>query len=536
MKKMASSISPSMDKPSILSMISRHNPLATPSILLQQYLKKTHTTIDTVPSIYSGYFFRKDIITQFYTDLITSSPAFSSSGPLSIFKFYNKDDIINNLVYNPAKEETRQKSRQLKKPTIKLENNLKSVLKRLKKLCLDIRVGYINKSFGNTIKIPENITESKFDILVLSTNIIEDITQNFDARISGIVAFIIVELGECQKFPKAFSINLICSKEPGTGSLLMSAYLYTILSHPIDTIPDINPIELTRMGINGVGFEKVVKIKSTDGSDIFSSTFGSDEVLIPIQHIAVLELASAYGNPGGLCMYEKFGFKYDPTMFSDSRVNCFTDRNNLPMKIDFTNDPILNRLKIGEKKKLILDITTGIVKNVFTKSPICNLRGQEQELLGYLKSFELFITQKGYDIKLFEIGIDLLNTELLKLSPSDISDLINYLESKVTSSGSIDPSKESFITYLGSFLPPPPSSSSSSSSSAKLPSAPAPAPSSSYPGKLPPAPAPSSSSSSSSASAPQLRTQTRSQKRPLSQAPDINPSAPSARRSARLNP
>ena len=451
-KKASSSRAPSIDKTDTLDIVSAQNPLSLPSILLRKYIAKTHTTIDNIPSRYTSYFFRKDIITEFTTDFINSIPR-GANNPFSTFKFYNKDDIINNLTYNGSPE-----SRQISTVDTGLKTNLKSALDSLTNVCSKIGEVYIKRAFENTIIIPEDISSSKFDILLLSTDIIEDITKDFDARISGIRAFIIVELGECEKFPKAFSINLICAKAPGTGSLLMGAYLYTILSHPIDPAPVTGPIDLSTMGINGEGFLNIVTIPSPDGSDIYSSTFVITEPLIPVQDIAVLELANSYANTGGLCMYEKFGFQYDSTMFSDSTVNCFNDRNNLPMKIDFTNDPILNRLPIRGKKKLILDITTGIVKNVFTKSPICNLRDQSQELLGYLKFYYLY-KSSGINMRNFTLSNPLINKELTKLvkrNPNIIPDLINYLETKANSPTSIDTSMEGIINNLFTLLPPPP--------------------------------------------------------------------------------
>ena len=445
---MASSSSSSMDKPGILSMISRHNPLATPSILIDEYMDKNHITIDTIPSRYTGYFFRKDIIDNFCKDLITSLPPDKlPTHPLSKFKFYNKDDIMNNLTYDGSPG-----SRKVSTISEGLQHNLKSTLDSLQKVCSDnILETYTKEAFDNTFTIPENITESKFDILVLSKNIIEDVTKDFNARISGVVAFIIVELGECQQFPKAFSINLICANEPGTGSLLMSVYLYTILSHPIDTSPNINPLELTSMGINGLGFKKVVNMISSDGSNISSVIFITAEPLIPIQDVAVLELATSYGNVGGLCMYEKFGFKYDPTMFSD---DCFKNRNNLPMKIDFTNNYKFGPLSIEQKKQLVINITTEISKNEFTKSPICNLRGPRQNLLGYLKSFYVFnnTAEAG---TLFKINNGDINAELRKLKPKDpdiLPKLIHYLET-VGISTLVDPNMEKIINKLLTKLP-----------------------------------------------------------------------------------
>jgi len=499
-KKKASSSTPSsssrLGKDDILGIVTTQSPIDLPSILVSKYMDKKHISINTVPSVYTSYFFRKDIITQFYTDVINSIPRDKlPTSPLNIFKLYNKDDIINNLTFNSRPELRPITS---SRPDRTLRNNLKSVMTSLIGVCSNIGDQYIRDAFNNTIQIPEDINNSNFDILVISTNIIEDVTKDFDARISGIGAFIIVQLGECEKYPKAISINLICAKA-GTGSLLMAAYLYTILSHPIDTSPNLDPIDLPTIGIRGEGFLNIVNMPSEDGSDIYSSTFGSTDPLIPIQDVAVLELASAYENTGGLCMYEKFGFEYDPTMYTDATINCFNDRNNLPMKIDFTNNLVYGPLPIHQKKQRVVEILTERVKNVFTKSLICNLRGQLQELLGYLKSIYLFRTQGG-DMRKFSINIPSLTKKLDNLSstnPNIIPDLITYLENKARAPSSLDSNKETIIAQLITSLPPgktpaptPVSAPSPSPSSpAPSPSSPAPSPASSAPSPAP-APAP----------------------------------------------
>jgi hypothetical protein len=176
------------------------------------------------------------------------------------------------------------------------------------------------------------------------------ICEDINERLNGAVGFIIVELGECQHFPYAYSVHLICTKtgsEPGIGTILMGLYLYTILSHP-----------------------------NKDDNH----TSGD----IPISHVGVLELAASYENTGGLCMYEKFGFTYDQNMRINDKKGkkCFNDMDNLPMIVDL-NKYIGN--SVEEKQKMIIDITNGIVPG-FEKSKICNIKNKDiQKLVGYLK-------------------------------------------------------------------------------------------------------------------------------------------------------
>lgn len=165
----------------------------------------------------------------------------------------------------------------------------------------------------------------------------------------------------------------------------MAAFLYTILSHP----DNLNPADTITFP-TGESFLKVTSKTFTDGSKIENCTFGTIEDMIPVQQIAVLELASAYTNTGGLCMYEKFGFTYDQSMFSDTSkgIDCFDDRNNLPMLIDFTTKPGYAELDKNGQKQKIIDILVGKDRG-FPKSKICGIRDEKQRLLGLLKTIKL---------------------------------------------------------------------------------------------------------------------------------------------------
>lgn len=376
-----------LTKQQILAILSKTMPMEKASIV-ETFMQNNNITNEQVPTIYSSYFFRKDIIKNFQRDVINLVPTQKLPAfPLSTYNLYNKDDILNNTTYRPDI----LGSRNIEKTsgyTAESTENMKKFMNFLsKKICSGIGGSYASTAVRKAIDLVQN--EMKFDILVASTKVIEDVSLPIEGRLSGVVAFIIVELGECKKYPGSYSINLICTDTknaiPGTGSILMGAFLYTILTHPDNQNPS-DPIDFPE----GNGYLRVTSKRMDDGSIIENSIFGSPEPLIPVQHVAVLELARAYDNSGGLCMYEKFGFMYDQTMFTNPGVDCFKDRNNLPMKIDFNNKPGYSELDANSKKMKVAEITAGINRG-FTKSKICNVRGNRQRLLGMLKTIKLYI-------------------------------------------------------------------------------------------------------------------------------------------------
>jgi hypothetical protein len=392
-----------LTKDEILRILSREMPMDKASII-STIFSKSNIVNQEVPSIYSSYFFRKDILKEFQAKVLEKIPVTSrANSPLSIYNLYNKDDILNNTFYRPDRVGTRfteKTSRYSRDST----NNMQKFITMLATprsttnpngVCSSIGEDYLKSAVQHAIDLASN--EDKFDILVVSTRKLEDLSLPLEQRITDIVAFIIVELGECQKYPGSYSINLICTNTkraiPGTGGILMGAFLYTILSHPPNPNPG-DPITFPR----GNSFLKVTSKRLTDGSVIEKASFSTTEPLIPIQQVAVLELASAYKNPGGLCMYEKFGFTYDQTMFSNPRSNppikCFDDRDNLPMLIDFDTKPGYAGLTQEDKREKIVNITAGSDRG-FPKSIICSIRDTDrQKLLGLLKTVKLYIDNK----------------------------------------------------------------------------------------------------------------------------------------------
>ena len=452
----------SLSRQDILRILSKEMPLEKASII-EQFLNNTNIKNQQVPSIYSSYFFRKDIIKEFQTNLINKIPTDKLSGfPLSTYNLYNKDDILNNTFFR----EDRLGNRYTEKTAGYTDESQKNMTKFInllsKNICSSIGGQYARNAVQKAIDLTKN--EDKFDILVASTRVLDDLTLTLEQRMSGIVAFIIVELGECKKYPASYSINLICTDLkkaiPGTGSILMGAFLYTILSHPSNRNPS-NKLAFP----NGESFLKVTSKRLSNGTLIENATFSTNEPLVPIQHIAVLELANAYTNPTGLCMYEKYGFAYDPTMFSNDRILCFDDRYNLPMIINFDTKPGYMELSINDKKDKILNISAGLDRG-FPKSKICSLRDQRQILLGYLKSIKLYIdNQPGGSLGDFEEAPDKnVLIQQLKTIHSSISrstrtnstregtldEFINYLENPPARPDSI---MESKINKLITFLP-----------------------------------------------------------------------------------
>lgn len=373
--------------PEMLEILKNQAPTDVAGVIAK-YMTKNFRN-QQIPSLYSSYFFRKDIIKEFQRQVINSVPSDRFTGfPLSIYNLYNKDDILNNTTYRPDVLGSRDIEKTRGYTADSIENMQKTINFLSSQICSSIGSAYTQLALKRAIDLTSN--ENKFDILIASTKVIENVSLSIEERLQGVVAFVIVELGECKKYPSAYSINLICTGKnaiSGTGSVLMGAYLYTLLTHPDNRTPSSRIVFPP-----GNSFLKVSSKELPDGRIVESCTFGSDERLVPTQQIGVLELAGAYVNTGGLCMYEKFGFTYDQTMFSNEarRIQCFDDRDNLPMIIDFNTKPGYSELDVDGQKEKVVNITAGIDRG-FEKSKICSIRNDKQRLLGILKSVKLHI-------------------------------------------------------------------------------------------------------------------------------------------------
>jgi len=156
---------------------------------------------------------------------------------------------------------------------------------------------------------------------------------------NNILGFIIIQKGECSKFNDTYCINLICSpsldeRSKGIGSILIALYIYCIMNN--------------------------------------------DDI---IEKRGLLELANSYVNMGGLCLYSKYGFVYDPLLYG---ADCFNDYNNLPMIVEIDT-------KYGNSNEIIKDILLGKNKG-FQKPPICSIRENDKQLLiGILMNLDKFL-------------------------------------------------------------------------------------------------------------------------------------------------
>jgi hypothetical protein len=158
----------------------------------------------------------------------------------------------------------------------------------------------------------------------------DDILLLTDTRTYERVGFAITEYGECDDMPSTHALKLICAVK-GYGELLLYSYLFAAKQQ---------------------------------------------------QDYGILELAGHYDNLGGLCAYNKFGFREDMSM---KHYSCFGEIGTLPMKINLSNigydylDLVLES-KQNPKKKAIL---TDILEKDGTSEPLCNkyfIRNPDKQL------------------------------------------------------------------------------------------------------------------------------------------------------------
>jgi hypothetical protein len=175
-----------------------------------------------------------------------------------------------------------------------------------------------------------------------------------EEKFTQIVGFCIVKRGDCAKYGKVYTLNLVCSKRgENVGSYFVGLYLYTILCHPLDA----SEILIA---------PKITKLTETDDPDTY---YG-----IPLPYIGLLELSGGYKNVPGLCLYSKFGFNID-TSLSGRGSNCFVDLNNLAMKNDFIGD---SSISVEERKTKIVSIVKREDPG-FEKHLICNIKDKAKQ-------------------------------------------------------------------------------------------------------------------------------------------------------------
>lgn len=159
----------------------------------------------------------------------------------------------------------------------------------------------INKKYIEEVLIQAIKKNKYFDIIFLMDKTI--LSKKDNVKLKYIRGFLISQLGECEDYPNAYVLNLICSQK---SAPLLGAYLYTI--------------------------------KNTKNKD----------------QIGILELAGSHTNLQALCAYNKFGFRPDK-----SNKECF--KNNMTMTVDlnlYSNEQIINTVVSGKSidEKIILDL------------------------------------------------------------------------------------------------------------------------------------------------------------------------------------
>ena len=215
-------------------------------------------------------------------------------------------------------------------------------------------------------------------------------------KLEKVVAFIIVELGECIKKPNTISVNLICGKSSipqFKASILLGAYLYCI--------------KKTRYDQEGI-----------------------------------LELAGGYTNPSGFMSYTKLGFNYDKTLYG---VNCFDAFENLPMSVNLVKmspETIIN---------LVGEVTTRRIDNTDDPTMLYKLKGFKDS-----KKNELLLLQNISNI-LYRLELNgpealILYTDQLPATNPELNQIerqliSQYMDNLLSVNGKINvESLRSFIT------------------------------------------------------------------------------------------
>jgi hypothetical protein len=255
--------------------------------------------------------------------------------------------------------------------TIKNSKYKSKIPQSLKKCCLDsIGLDYLNRQ-NRALS-----SNDDFDLAIITDKSINNITNLTDS----IRGFIIVQKGECTKYSYVYCINLICSQH-SKGAILIALYLYCI----------------------------------NNNSNITDKK-------------GLLELANSYYNMGGLCLYSKFGFQYDNSLYGK---DCFDDFNNLPMIVDLNT-------KYKDKNtcnQMLKNILLGTSKG-FPKPSICDMRGPRQLLLGVAMNVEKFLRlgDVNYIISYIlsdntVLNYDIFYNDIMSSDTKKVTEFINNIQS-----------------------------------------------------------------------------------------------------------
>lgn len=282
----------------------------------------------------------------------------------------------------------------------------------LQDLSISVCEGKIGNTYGrNAMNNLKNI--NNFDLLVVmdpSIKIVKSTKAEHQAtkKLLSIIAFIIVEKGECQQSKRSlksntalidrsdvYSVNLICRREDKPdktsvkGVVLLGAYMYCIKNSPLIAIKD---------------------------------------------KIGILELAGAYTNLSGFFSYTKIGFDKDNTFYGNT---CFADPGNLPMSVDINqhNNEDIIQMVCGDKKRVRVAINddTGIYElGLPDKNNTAEVKAQAQiAKISRLKNMMVldYDKMKAIDTKLLNAILNKSVSSLLLQTPKDKVVVVqNYLD------------------------------------------------------------------------------------------------------------
>jgi hypothetical protein len=202
------------------------------------------------------------------------------------FNVGTRRNVVSQLETPLLRKETRQSA------LMETANQIAAEMLAIKKaMCPTVSPHYVESSILRSF----SLAYPDYDIIVIlkpsikSPSVpkmgsrIDYATLARKQKISKIVGFLIAQKGECPKYPDAYSVNLICTRERGISAFLLGCYMFSIKSHP----------EYVQKGL--------------------------------------LELSDEYANLNGFCAYRKMGFFMDPDIFTG---NCLHfSMKMLPMSV-----------------------------------------------------------------------------------------------------------------------------------------------------------------------------------------------------------
>jgi len=218
----------------------------------------------------------------------------------------------------------------------------KEAVKVNQNMCPTVASQYVSQSFVKSL----STLHTSYDIIVVikpsaratrkytvreGSRYINHEKTHLENKMAKIVGFLIAQKGECQKYPEAYAVNLICTRERGISGLLLGCYMYSIKSHP----------EYMQKGL--------------------------------------LELSDEFRNVNGFCAYRKMGFRIDADIFTSKiRVGDCLEFSTymLPMSVELGE---VSRHQIIERCTQSVAIDEAICHRLFLARPESEIRNKDRE-------------------------------------------------------------------------------------------------------------------------------------------------------------